>query len=124
MRIRLLVSLGAAAVAFMSPTPAVGQTAGQIEKAVAGAWTPPMTPDGHPDLQGVWVNKSATPLERPEQLKGRQSLTEAEVADLRRRAERIFKDGRSDFAPGDDVFLAALADIEQYKNANATESTS
>ena len=25
-----------------------------------------MTPDGHPDLQGLWTNKTLTPLQRPE----------------------------------------------------------
>src|ERR1700681_4512685 len=25
----------------------------------------PKTPDGHPDLQGVWTNATITPLERP-----------------------------------------------------------
>lgn len=124
MTIRLLALISAIAMAIISPPAAVSQTAGAKDTAVTGAWRPPMTPDGHPDLQGVWMNKSATPLERPAQLKDRQFLTDAEVAELRRRADRIFKDGHSDYAPGDDVFLAALSDIEQYKNPNATETSS
>jgi hypothetical protein len=83
-------------------------------------WAPPVTSDGQPDLEGNWVNRSATPLERPAQLKGRQSLTDAEVNDLRQRADRIFRGGRSDFPGGDDFFLAALANVEQYKSATAT----
>jgi hypothetical protein len=71
------------------------------------AWTPPLGPDGHPDLQGVWLNSSATPLERPRALEGRQSLTDEEVAELRRRADRLFKNPNNDFAAGDAVFLAA-----------------
>src|SRR5258708_18357348 len=68
-------------------------------------WTAPLTADGQPDLQGNWVNRSATPLERPRQLEGRQSLTDEEVAELKRRADRLFKNGRSDAPAGDDVFL-------------------
>src|SRR5579872_2239314 len=33
-----------------------------------------------PDLQGVYVNNDATPLERPKALEGRAFLTDAEVA--------------------------------------------
>jgi len=33
-----------------------------------GTWPPPLAADGHPDLQGVWLNNSATPLERPKLL--------------------------------------------------------
>jgi len=43
---------------------------------------------GQTDLQGDWMNKSATPLERPAQLEGRQFLTEAQVAELKKRAAR------------------------------------
>ena len=39
----------------------------------------PRTPDGHPDLQGVWTNSTLTPLERPGQFAGKTALTEAEA---------------------------------------------
>jgi hypothetical protein len=87
-------------------------------------WTPVLDPDGHPDLQGVWLNNSATPLERPQALEGRQSLTDDEVIELRRRADRLFKNTNADFAAGDAVFLAALANVDHFKSATATGSTS
>jgi len=43
------------------------------------------TPDGHPDLQGTWLNNTATPLERPRDLNGRAAFTEAEAADYEKR---------------------------------------
>jgi hypothetical protein len=89
----------------------------------APAWTPPLGPDGHPDLQGVWLNSSATPLERPKALEGRQSLTDEEVAELRRRADRLFKNPNTDFAAGDAVFLAALADVDRFTSTTATGTT-
>ena len=90
----------------------------------APAWTPPLGPDGHPDLQGVWLNSSATPLERPKALEGRQSLTDEEVAELRRRADHLFKNPNVDFAAGDAVFLAALADIDRFTSTTSTGTTS
>jgi hypothetical protein len=87
-------------------------------------WTPPVTPDGQPDLQGIWVSRTATPLERPKQLEGKAFLTDNEVNELKSRAEKLFKTGDSDFARGDAVFQALLADPEHYKNPNATGGAS
>jgi hypothetical protein len=46
------------------------------------------TPDGHPDLQGLWTNSTLTPLERPAALGQKQFYTDEELAGLQRqRAE-------------------------------------
>jgi len=37
------------------------------------------TPDGHPDFQGLWLNNTATPLERPADFAGRVTVTDAEA---------------------------------------------
>lgn len=87
------------------------------------AWMPPMTPDGQPDLQGVWADLSATPLERPRALAGRTSLTEAEVAQLKERAERLWNNPASDFVVGDNLFLAVLSNLDTVDNPNATGSS-
>jgi len=91
---------------------------------VTKTWIVPLTKDGHPDLEGTWRSKSATPLERPKELEGRQFLTDDEVAELKRRADRLFKDGRSDFAAGDKFFLALLANPERFKSSTATSDSS
>src|SRR2546425_10016786 len=43
-------------------------------------WTPPRTPYGQPDLQGIWSNASIIALERPKELEGKQFFTPAELA--------------------------------------------
>jgi hypothetical protein len=69
----------------------------------------PRAPDGHADISGVWSNNTATPLQRPKELAGKEFLTEQEVTALKRAADQLFKDGGSDAAFGDSVFNAALA---------------
>jgi hypothetical protein len=61
-------------------------------------WTLPRTPDGHPDLQGIWDYRSATPLQRPDRFAGKEFLTADEVVAYEKLAlER--EDGR----PPDDA---------------------
>jgi hypothetical protein len=89
--------------------------------AAAQSWTPPRNAFGQPDLEGVWLSNAATPLERPKALEGRDRLTDAEVAEFRRRAARLFReDGDSDFAVGDGIFQALLGDPVRYTNPNST----
>ncbi len=70
----------------------------------------PRTPDGHPDLQGVWANNNATPLERPEVWAGKETLSDEELAALRLSAAEAVGDGDALF--GDQLVLAALQGVE------------
>ena len=73
-------------------------------------WAPPRTPDGHPDLQGFWANNNATPLERPEELAGRATLSDEELAAMKKKAHELFS-GNGDAAFGDTVYLTVLANV-------------
>ena len=77
-------ALAALVVAMLAPAPAAAQTLSPAVKTAAGrnVWTPPRTPDGHPDLQGVWTTNTVTPMERPKELAGKEFYTDAELAAL------------------------------------------
>jgi hypothetical protein len=75
MNSRCLASAGVLAVAMAWASLASAQT-----------WTPPRTPDGHPDLQGVWTNATITPIERPKELGAKEFYTEEEAAENRKLA--------------------------------------
>ena len=75
---RLLRSIGILAV-LLAPLPVVGQATSSETKT----WIAPRTPDGQPDLQGLWTMATFTPLERPAHLAGKEFFTEEEAAELR-----------------------------------------
>jgi len=110
--------------AMMASLRAQQPAARQAAPSRANGWTAPRTPDGRPDLQGTWLARTATPLERPKALEGRATLTDEEVARLKTRAKEIFSNGGSDFAAGDAVFLAALNGPDQFKAVTATHGAS
>ena len=115
MRNRMVFAWLAAAMLSMAPVTVAGQA--------PDGWAVPRTADGQPDLQGVWASDSATPLERPEELAGRATLTDEEVATLATRAAELF-DGETDAAFGDSVFRAALAGGDGFKSRDGvTEAT-
>jgi len=98
MRHRFLASLSALAVVIvvvsLTPVPAGGQAPSASAKK-ATTWTAPRTPDGHPDLQGVWDFRTITPMERPSALAGKGVLTDEEVG----AAETEAAQGRIDRVP-------------------------
>ena len=55
--------------------------------ALAGAQTSERTAWGDPDLQGVWTNRTTTPLERPSEFEARAVLTDEERAAIDAQAE-------------------------------------
>jgi hypothetical protein len=61
---------------------------GRTPQAGAARWEPPRTPWGHPDLQGIWNNVTATPLQRSAENKDKAFLTDEEAADIAQRAAR------------------------------------
>ena len=73
MRCRALAFVGVVAAAIsvvlLLPVAVAAQTA-----------TPPLTPWGAPDLQGVWDFRTLTPLQRPAELGGKEVFTAEEAA--------------------------------------------
>jgi hypothetical protein len=66
-------------VAAVITLPAGGQAPQKTSASKNG--TTPRTPDGKPDLQGVWTNVTLTPLERPAELKDKAFFASAAEAD-------------------------------------------
>lgn len=89
MNYRLLALAAALALTLAVVSP----LAGQSRPAPPKKWTQPRTPDGQPDLQGLWSNATITPFQRPKELAGKEFFTEQEAADYEK---RILREGNRD----------------------------
>jgi len=71
------------------------------------------TPDGHPDLQGVWLNDTATPLERPSNIGDKAFFTPDEAREYER---HYLLDRTIALSHGDPSFeLQAAGDLDTYE---------
>jgi hypothetical protein len=103
--------VGLTALLSLAHAQDASHSASKSDNAVKQTWKIPRTADGHPDLQGVWANNSATPLERPKELAGRTLLTDEEVAAMKRKAAELYG-GTGDAAFGDTIFQTVYASIK------------
>ncbi len=109
--------LSASVVAAMVLTAVLGtfSTAAQPpEDSSTDSASLPRTAWGAPDLQGTWVNNSATPLERPKEFAGKEKLNDEELAALKEKADAV-RDGGDAFF-GDDFVKAAVAEGINYRS--------
>jgi hypothetical protein len=102
---------------------AVGATVAAQPAAQPSSWSVPRTSTGQPDFEGIWNFAMLTPLERPREFAGREFLTDAEVADLERRAvER--EDGRPPHDPQTDPSVHPAWWLDYGKTVGSARRTS
>src|SRR5579862_5623747 len=80
--------------------PLAAQTAspGTSKAKSTKAYTPPKTPWGDPDLQGMWPGEVHAPLQRPKDLKDRTELTDEEFAKREADTQKQAKADLQEFA--------------------------
>ncbi|HKU15627.1 MAG TPA: hypothetical protein VJQ52_14620 [Steroidobacteraceae bacterium] len=84
--------------------------------AFAGDYRAPRLADGTPDLQGVWTNATATPVERAQELGERRAFTLEEATAISKEAVAAVE---ADAAPSDpDKKIEAIASLPPVGNYN------
>ena len=97
--IRSMLGAAVAALLVAGGTVCAQETPADADAAKLAAenWTVPRLADGHPDLQGIWTNKSVTPFERPVEFGNKEYFTPEEAkAFMAKALERSDKDNRTD----------------------------
>ena len=90
MKRRLRIVSGAIVLALVALASAVVSTQGQPASGAQAPYSPPKTPWGDPDLQGIWpgTDSVGVPFERPEKFGTRLYLTDAELKEREQQAEK------------------------------------
>ena len=122
---RFLASIVVAATvtAMGLPSPGIAQA----QTAAAGTDTLLRTAWGAPDLRGIWDFRTITPLERPNDLAGKQVLTETEAEELEKETaqRRVEADSRAipERCIGSPNFVDCIGSYNQLWFDRGTEVT-
>ena len=90
-------ALGTAALSWL---PAMAQPASKTASP-AKSWTPPKTPWGDPDLEGIWPGNMGVPMQRPKGMGERTVLTDEEFARRVAQSQKAAASDSEEFAPKD-----------------------
>lgn len=90
--------LSTSTILFLAVSVLALPLAGQTKKSPAAR-----TPDGQPDLQGIWTNSTLTPLERSREFAAKPVLSEAEATEYEKRTLQQGNRDRRDGGPEVDV---------------------
>ena len=78
-------------------------SSGVLPSVWGQSWKPPKTPWGDPDLQGMWPGNMGVPLQRPEKLGTRTTLTDQEFAQKEAQAKKQAQADSQSTAASDSV---------------------
>jgi hypothetical protein len=112
------------AAVSLAPVAAYGQSRSVAAKPGSSKnWTAPRTPDGQPDLQGIWSNATITPLERPDDLAGKAALTEKEAAEYEKEVVKRTNVDRREGIVGTEADVARAYNNFWYDRGTKTVGT-
>ena len=112
---RVWMTIGVACIGLVS----IGAQEPQRRASTSRPYVVPKTVFGQPDFEGVWTNNNITPLQRPAAWAGREYLTDAEVAQLRKASQKLEEEGDALF--GDELVLDTL-EGKQQSTSHDTET--